>query len=169
MKVINFYRSQDEYGCFSNFSRHPVIMGRDDIFLTWPTSEHYFQAMKFEDYKLQDEIRLAASPGKAAKMGRDRSKPLRKDWEDVKDGVMVKVVQAKFVQHPDIESILLSTGDAILVEHTVNDSYWGDGGDGTGKNMLGKILMAVRETQRLSKEMHDMFDLLRVESDSFQS
>ncbi len=169
MKVINFYKSQDEYGCFSNFSRHPVIMGRDDIMLTWPTSEHYFQAMKFEDTAIQDEIRMASSPGIAAKMGRDRSKPLRKDWEDIKDGVMVKVVLAKFSQYPELMSILLSTGDAILVEHTENDRYWGDGGDGTGKNMLGKILMAVRETSRLSKEMHDRLDLRRVESDSFQS
>ena len=141
MVVINFYKAQDEFGCFSNFSRHSVFL--DDY--QWPTSEHYFQAMKFQDPSLQENIRKELSPGTAARMGRDRSKPLRKDWEQIKDDVMRKVVKAKFEQHPDIMKILLSTGDSTLVEHTINDSYWGDGGDGSGKNMLGKILMEVRD------------------------
>lgn len=44
-----------------------------------------------------------------------------------------------------MKEILLSTGNAILVEHTEKDNYWGDGGDGSGKNRLGKILMKVRD------------------------
>ena len=40
------------------------------------------------------------------------------------------------------------SGDAKLVEHTENDSYWGDGGDGSGRNMLGQILMQVRDELR---------------------
>lgn len=152
MRVINFYKTQDDYGCFSNFSRHSVKMPRDEQILIWPTSEHYFQAMKFLDYNLQDEVRLAPTPKAAALMGRDQSRPLRKDWEDIKDDVMLKVVRAKFVQHYDIMMILQSTGNAVLVEHTVNDSYWGDGGDGSGKNMLGKILMIVRDTTIRSEE-----------------
>jgi predicted NAD-dependent protein-ADP-ribosyltransferase YbiA (DUF1768 family) len=31
---------------------------------------------------------------------------------------------------------------------TENDSYWGDGGDGSGRNMLGQVLMRVREELR---------------------
>ena len=81
----------------------------------------------------------------AARMGRDRKKPLRRDWEAVKVAVMREVVRAKFTQHADIRQVLLSTGDAMIVEHTENDSYWGDGGDGSGKNMLGRILMDVRD------------------------
>jgi N-glycosidase YbiA len=57
-------------------------------------------------------------------MGRDRSLPLRKDWEKVKDEVMYTVCLAKFTQHEDLKKILLSTKDAKLVEHTKNDSYW---------------------------------------------
>jgi predicted NAD-dependent protein-ADP-ribosyltransferase YbiA (DUF1768 family) len=41
--------------------------------------------------------------------------------------------------------LLLSTGDAKLIEHTTNDSCWADGGDGSGKNMLGQILIEVRK------------------------
>jgi len=61
---------------------------------------------------------------------------------------MRQAVLAKFTQHDDIRAILIETGDALLVEHTANDDYWGDGGDGSGKNMLGKILMSVREELR---------------------
>ena len=38
--------------------------------------------------------------------------------------------------------------DAEIIEHTSKDSYWGDGGDGSGRNMLGKTLMLVREELR---------------------
>lgn len=139
--VINFYRVSDEFGCFSNFAPYPVRMDGK----VWPTSEHYFQAQKFEEVEHREKIRKAKSPMIAARMGRDRKKPLRRDWESVKVSVMREVVRAKFTQHEDIRQILLSTGDAKIVEHTENDAYWGDGGDGAGKNMLGRVLMEVRE------------------------
>jgi ribA/ribD-fused uncharacterized protein len=84
----------------------------------------------------------------AARMGRDRNRPCRVDWEKVKDDVMREAVRAKFLQHADLRATLLATGDAQIVEHTKNDSYWGDGGDGSGKNMLGRILMEVRAELR---------------------
>jgi ribA/ribD-fused uncharacterized protein len=87
----------------------------------------------------------------AARMGRDRKRPLRRDWESVKVQIMREAVLAKFSQHEELTQILLSTGEAKIVEHTENDSYWGDGGDGGGKNMLGIILMEVRrELRRLA-------------------
>ena len=144
MAAIRFYRSGDAYGCFSNFSRHPVTLKGK----TWPTSEHYFQAQKFPGTEHEEEIRNASGPGEAARMGRQRSRPLRPDWEQVKDDIMREVVLAKFTQHDDLRRALLDTGDAELIEHTANDAYWADGGDGSGKNMLGKILMEVREQLR---------------------
>jgi ribA/ribD-fused uncharacterized protein len=140
MASIRFYRSGDKHGCFSNFSRHPVVMKGK----VWPTSEHYFQAQKFAGTEHEEAIRTASGPGDAARMGRDRRRPLRPDWEQVKDDIMREVVLAKFTQHEDLKRILLETGDAELVEHTANDAYWADGGDGSGRNMLGKILMEVR-------------------------
>jgi ribA/ribD-fused uncharacterized protein len=74
--------------------------------------------------------------------------PLRRDWDSVKDAVMLEAVRAKFSQHADLKAILLATGDAVLVEHTERDSYWGDGGDGSGKNRLGQLLMQVRAELR---------------------
>lgn len=84
----------------------------------------------------------------AARMGRDRTKRLRRDWESVKVSVMTEALRAKFTQHAELRDILLGTADAKLVEHTTNDDYWGDGGDGSGRNMLGILLMRVREELR---------------------
>lgn len=139
-RTIRFYATGDEYGEFSNFAAFPIrIEGR-----MWPTSEHYFQAQKFAGTAHEEELRAARSPMIVARMGRDRKRPLRKDWESVKDAVMLEALRAKFSQHPRLASLLLSTGDALLVEHTTNDSYWADGGDGSGRNMLGILLMQVR-------------------------
>lgn len=143
---ILFYRANEvPYGPFSNFDiQHPItLQGK-----LWRSTEHYFQAQKFVGTPHEEAVRMADKPREAAAMGRDRNRPLRADWETVKDGIMREAVRAKFTQHGDCLSLLLNTGDAELVEHTTNDYYWADGGDGTGKNMLGKILMEVREELR---------------------
>jgi ribA/ribD-fused uncharacterized protein len=61
---------------------------------------------------------------------------------------MHAAVLVKFTQHAELRSMLLATGDARVVEHTDSDDYWGDGGDGSGRNRLGEILMQVRDALR---------------------
>lgn len=142
--TIKFYRVNEEYGCFSNFSKHGFELDGE----YWLSSEHYFQAQKFIGTEYKEQIRLSETPMEAAKIGRDRSKPLRSDWEEVKDDVMRKSVLEKFKSNKDIQTILLSTEEEVIVENTSSDYYWGDGKCGTGKNMLGKILMETREVLR---------------------
>lgn len=144
VEVIRFYTTTDEYGEFSNFAAYPITL--DGVI--WPTSEHYFQAHKFDDVNYQEEIRKAKTPMIAAQLGRDRKMKLRPDWETVKDAIMLKALVAKFSQHEELKNKLLATGGAHLVEHTTNDSYWGDGGHGRGRNMLGQLLMHVRDQLR---------------------
>ncbi len=141
---IYFYSTREAYGCFSNFSAHPFAL--DDAW--WPTSEHYFQAQKFAGAPRCDQIRQAQSPTIAARMGRSRQHPLRHDWEQVKDQIMLQAVLKKFETHPDIRAILLGTGDQTIVESAPNDYYWGCGANGTGKNKLGLTLMHVRDILR---------------------
>ncbi len=144
MSQIRFYRPKEPYGQFSNFAPFPVeLKGK-----VWPTSEHYFQAQKFAGTDDEEAIRLAESPMMAARMGRSRERPLRPDWESVKDDVMREVLHAKFAQHPSLRSLLLQTGEAELIEHTRNDRYWADGGDGSGRNRLGQLLMELRTELR---------------------
>jgi len=145
--TIYFYSTRENpYGCFSNFSQHGFEL---DGFW-WATSEHYFQAQKFVDTDRSwfDKIREVKTPKEAAKMGRDRSHPLRTDWERVKDEIMQQAVLQKFRNHADIREILLATGDEVIVENSPIDYYWGCGKDGSGKNRLGEILMTVREILR---------------------
>jgi N-glycosidase YbiA len=143
--AIYFYVERDvPYGCFSNFSAHGFTL--DDAY--WPTSEHYFQAQKFVGTPDLDRVRLAKTPKLAANLGRSRSLPLRSDWESVKDEIMHRAVLCKFQTHADIQEILLSTGEELIVENSPIDYYWGCGKDGTGKNRLGLILMQVRDCLR---------------------
>lgn len=144
--AIYFYTVNEKYGGFSNFSPHGFEL--DGVY--WPTSEHYFQAQKFAGTLHAEQIRLVKKPKDAATMGRDRSRPLRPDWEQVKDEIMQQAVLQKFQTHADIREILLSTGDELIVENSPIDYYWGCGADGSGKNMLGQILMEVREILRSS-------------------
>ncbi len=142
--AIYFYKINEAYGCFSNFSHYGFELDGK----WWMTSEHYFQAQKFHNTKYEEMVRLLDNPMKAAEMGRDRSLPLRKDWEEVKDAVMEKAVMEKFKQNKEIREVLLSTDKESIVEKTTDDYYWGCGKDGSGQNKLGKILMRVREKLR---------------------
>ena len=142
--TVYFYNTTGEYGCFSNFSPHGLEL--DGLY--WRTSEHYFQAQKFVDAAHKMEIYNCKTPKDAANKGRERTRPLRPDWEQVKDDIMRKAVLRKFETHAEIREILLATGDEEIVENAPGDYYWGCGKDGNGKNMLGKILVEVRELLR---------------------
>ncbi|MBC8142759.1 MAG: NADAR family protein [Armatimonadetes bacterium] len=144
---IYFYSEREQpYGVFSNFSPHGFIVdGR-----YYPTSEHYFQAQKFVDSPDDYEaIATARKPKIAADRGRERSRPLRSDWNAVKDDVMRIALRAKFDAHTELRELLLSTGTETLIEKTSTDYYWGCGTDGTGKNRLGELLEKLRETYRV--------------------
>lgn len=176
--MILFYDPKDKYGCFSNFSRHPV-----QVFMReWRTSEHAFQAMKFDPHRpdLVEAVWAAKTPGKAAEIGRNRSLPLSPKWDDLvakdpdcvlllsdevqrpgvqpepcvhrwKDLVMFDTVLAKFVRNEDLKKELLSTGDQALVENAIHDPYWGWGASHVGENKLGRILMLVRQLIRTER------------------
>lgn len=136
--AIYFYVPSDEHGYLSNFSPHGFAI--DGVY--WPTVEHYFQAQKAAGTEHEERIRRAYTPKDAKRFG--RSVPLRSDWEQVKEDVMRRAVEAKFSAHDELAARLVATGDEELIEAAPGDFYWGAGGDGSGQNKLGRILMAVR-------------------------
>lgn len=146
--AVRFYNTKGLYGCLSNFSRHGFL--HDGIY--WPTVEHYFQAQKFAGTERAQLIQNAATPRQAKDLGHDRSVPLRSDWDEVKEAVMRHAVFRKFETHGEARAVLLGTGDEDIIEDSPTDYYWGCGADGTGKNMLGRILMDVRALLRHSAE-----------------
>lgn len=141
--VIYFYGVSEPYGCFSNFSPHGIEL--DGV--CWLTVEHYYQAQKFvgtPDAIIIPCIQTVPRACDAAQLGRDKTRNPRPDWDGVKLAVMRRAVMTKFLTHLEIQDILLGTGDALLVENSPTDSFWGCGPDQTGLNHLGRILMAVR-------------------------
>ncbi|CAF0791394.1 unnamed protein product [Adineta ricciae] len=137
---VHFYGRNKPFSEFSNFHEAPIELDG----YTWPTTEHYFQAQKFvDDQEHYLHVLNLPAPRAAFNYVRTYKSFVRPDWTDVKDEVMLKACMAKFEQHKDLKDLLLSTGDRLLVEHTENDSYWGDGGDGSGRNQLGITLMKI--------------------------
>lgn len=53
-------------------------------------------------------------------------------------------MKTKFDQHPELKGKLMATGEAEIIEDSKTDAFWGIGKKGTGKNMLGKMLMELR-------------------------
>lgn len=143
MEILYFYAKDELYGEFSNFAAYGIELDSK----WWPTVEHYFQAMKFQDLAYQEKIRTASSPKKARELGQTRHIPIRADWEMVREEVMLLAVRKKFQTHLSLQKLLLAT-IGPLAEASPSDYYWGIGTDGSGQNKLGQILMQIREELR---------------------
>jgi ribA/ribD-fused uncharacterized protein len=129
----------------SNFFAAPITAWMFGQEIKFRTSEHFYQAMKFEYVEKNFfQVVNAKTPREAADLGRTLS-GMRPDWDEVKDGVMFDVLMKKFEQNPKLREELIATGDEELIEASSKDGYWGWGKDHNGKNMLGKTLMMVRE------------------------
>ena len=144
---IEFYNLEAPFYEFTNFypCRNLII---DNI--NWKTSEHYFQASKFAGTPYFNCVNTLPSPRDAFKFSRERDiqKWIHPNWHSIKLTVMRHVLMEKFSQDETLLKILLRTGNAQLVEHTKNDRFWGDGGDGSGENQLGRLLVHVRDQLR---------------------
>jgi predicted NAD-dependent protein-ADP-ribosyltransferase YbiA (DUF1768 family) len=68
----------------------------------------------------------------------------RPKWDALRDDYLYRALYAKFTQHLDLEEMLLETEDAMLIFANPADRYYGVGVDGTGRNMLGRLLMSAR-------------------------
>lgn len=144
--MILFKRVRDPFGWLSNMSPHPV----DD----YRTAEALFQAERFSDPAIQEEIWACTSP-MAAKMTAKRYVSQMtiqpRSPEDL--DLMRSVVRRKVAQHPALREQLLQTGDEMIVEDVSarqNESglFWGaalmSSGELRGENWLGRIWMDLR-------------------------
>ena len=146
---ILFYHSDQVWGYLSNFSTHAIFISG----IIWPTVEHFYQAQKFKGEAIEMKILTAGTPILAKNIATDNASEInREDWGNIKETVMLSGLRAKFTQHPHLNKMLFETKNRKLVEHTSNDIYWGDGGDGCGKNRLGKLLEKLREELRSDNE-----------------
>ena len=139
MNVIDSFRGT--YRFLSNF--YPCNIEYDGI--EYPSTEHAYQAAKFDDLSIKQQIAELPTASAAKKAGKLCS--YSDTWRVRSIKVMYDVCKLKFNQ-PEFKNMLLSTGDAELVEgNTWGDEFWGVC-DGRGKNYLGKILMQIRHEIR---------------------
>jgi ribA/ribD-fused uncharacterized protein len=114
--------------------------------LVFPTTEHAFVAAKVPLQALRPVIQALPTPGEAKKYLERHGLTARVDWLEVRLAVMNDLVRQKFLDHPRMSALLLTTGDEELIEgNDWGDVFWGvDFRTGEGQNHLGRILMAVR-------------------------
>lgn len=117
----------------------------------YPSVEHAYQASKFKDRNIKEDIADADSVREARRIGRSASDRVRDDWDDVRFVIMENLVRKKF-QDDVLAERLAKTGSANIVMEGY-DEFWGTGRNGTGQNHLGNILETVRS------EVQFMLDL----------
>lgn len=133
---------QGEYRFLSNFARAEFVW--DNI--VWKHSEGAYQAAKTLDREERLEMSKVDKPGEIKRQGKQVA--CRAGWDQIKYDIMHEIVLAKFTQNPELKAKLLATVDAHLEEGNYwKDREWGvcPPRSGNGKNLLGKILMQVRE------------------------
>lgn len=135
--MIFFNSYTKDYAWLSNFSPHPVG--------TWPTLEHAYQASRTVCPIEREYIRRARTPGAARTVGKTLT--TRPDWSVVKVPIMKRALTVKFTD-PEIRQKLLDTGTEHLIHLSPWDTFWGADHRGNGENVLGKLIMEVRDDLR---------------------
>lgn len=158
-------RGAQEYRFLSNFWLAPIIIksyyaglprGQREKTTVYPTSEHMYQSLKAVSHEDMERIRLAGSPSEAKKLGSQIE--LNPQWEEMceyhathtmKVCVMLDTLRLKFGQNLELRQKLLATGNRELIEYAPwGDVYWGVDKSLKGNNMLGKLIMKVRDELR---------------------
>jgi len=132
-------RFTGEFAFLSNFYDSPITLNG----FHYRTVEHAFQAMKTKNSSERERIRRASTPGLAKRLGRQVT--LRRGWDEMKIAVMRDLLRLKFSVGTELAEWLCNTGDAELIEGNYwGDTFWGVC-EGEGENMLGKLLMEIRD------------------------
>lgn len=150
---IGFYRANEKpHGCLSNLFRREIEFEG----VIYPTAEHAYQAGKARRPEVRDWLMAAPSPALLAMAAHGLYHwDVAPGWSKTKFDRMRAILREKFTQHQDLNELLLSTGDKRLVEMPRTDNptnrLWGEV-NGQGKNMLGNLLMEIREELQMQQK-----------------
>ena len=156
-QCASFRKTDERFGGLSNMAPgYPLSVNGVRV---W-TAEAIYQACRFPHLPEVQHLIIDQTSPMTAKM---RSKPYREqsrpDWDDVRVQVMRWCLRAKLVQHWEkFRSLLLATGEGEqpIVEDSRRDIFWGavaskdDPQTLVGRNVLGRLLMELRERVRNS-------------------
>ena len=158
VKTVFFWKIDEPNGCFSNWYPSPFVLD-DERFAN---VEQYMMAKKaklFDDDATLQTIMNTESPADCKRLGRRVKGFDSLRWDAEKYGILMTGNLEKFRQNPDLGKKLMDTGEAVLAEASPKDRIWGIGMDadeaGTtdpkdwpGQNLLGMVLMEVRDMLR---------------------
>jgi ribA/ribD-fused uncharacterized protein len=153
MEEISFTKVALPYGWLGNMSPHGIEYND----LWYRTGEALFQVLRFDDIDVRSGIQMARSPMQAkmiAKVYRSKMVITPRSQPDLAN--MRLVLKLKFDQHPELQTLLLETGDALLIEDCsarMSESalFWGRARQGArwiGEGWLGTLLMERRTALR---------------------
>lgn len=160
MTIICFHNSDEENGFLSNWFLASFHLNG----LEFSSVEQYMmysKAICFKDTLKAEEIMKTNDVALIKSLGRSVSNYNDLVWQTKREKVVFDGAMAKFSQNNNLKLLLLNTGDAILAECALKDRIWGIGlsmkdpnrfdiNKWRGENLLGKTLMAVRETLKES-------------------
>jgi len=144
-----FFSRHDEAELLGSTSHHPFILDGKE----WPTAEHYYQAMLFDNDALQDKIRSQPHAKAAIASTKWRFFQKKKDWKKLRQVLMTRAIYTKCKTHPAVAKCLLETGNKKLVENSAYDYFWGCGRDRRAENTYGKVMMNVREKLKQEQDV----------------
>ena len=114
----------------------------------------YQKAILFNDFEIAKQVLNETDVRKIKALGRKVKGFDNTLWDQHKENFMYNACYAKFSQNDRLKDFLLNTGNYEIVEASPVDNIWGIGFssdkameniDKWGQNLLGKVLMRVRE------------------------
>jgi len=148
---VVFLKTKETFGGLSNMAGgFPLEVNGIPI----RTSEALYQACRFPHLpEVQKLIISQKSPMTAKMKGKPHRRNSRPDWDRVRVKVMRWCLRVKLAQNwSRFSRLLLKTGDRPIVEESRRDSFWGakpiNRETLTGMNVLGRLLMELREEAR---------------------
>lgn len=158
MEVISFTKVALPHGWLGNMSPYPIEFGGK----IWRTSEALFQALRFKDEEIQEQIRAEKSPMGAKMVMKSHSDSIILEKHGKKDLMNMKMcLKIKLAQHPQLVDLLIATGDLPIIEDVTkrgrseSNLFWGallENDEWIGENQLGKLWMELRETYKTTNQ-----------------
>lgn len=154
METISFTKVNLPYGWLGNMSPYPIEYNGK----TWRTTEALFQALRFNDEMVREEIRLEKSPMGAKFKAKKYKHLMDVEPQSARDIENMRLcIKLKIEQHPDLKDKLKLTGGQKIYEDVTSRPrgsglFWGamKTNEGwTGENVLGKIWMNIRKDLKL--------------------